>query len=183
MVLIGLRVVVCFLIEFQGEMMAGENRSNPPPEAPSFLDPLRKIKINEFMFFCFAILFVQAISLYLFGDIRFSSGIPGEHWGMFFVKRFPVGVWYFVRNGWVFYMLYFLLFWLRVKSLTICVAGFFTMVIIIAIFNFYFAPHSQKMFFVFDAIGLVISIAFISAISIIGSTISKLVSKFSCEDR
>ncbi|MDR2219381.1 MAG: hypothetical protein LBE24_02245 [Methylobacillus sp.] len=135
-----------------------------------------KSRTKELVVFCFVILVVQTINLFLFGDIRFSKGLPLEHWGVFFIKNFPTGTWFYIRNGWVFYILCFLLFWLKIRSLTICMVSLLPIVVMIAVFNFIFPPHIKTLAqtaFMHDAIGLIIAFSFVVIVSILNSLFHK----------
>lgn len=120
------------------------------------------LEAKELAWLLFLFFLVQVANLFLFGDVRFSSGVPGGHWGKVFIDEFPPLAWTFVKNGWLSYVLYFAIFWPRINSLASFFAWFFLVFIVMAIFDFFVVSHGSEMFFRFDLIGLAVSVAFVS---------------------
>lgn len=51
---------------------------------------------NKYLFFLYLIfLLVQTVNFLLFVEIRFSMGLPDDHWGIFFVNEYPAGFFIF----------------------------------------------------------------------------------------
>lgn len=141
-----------------------------------FFEIFNKIlgKAKELFYIYLVFLIVQTTNLLLFGDIRFSVGLPNDHWGILFVKEFPTGFWYFLRNGWVFYAMFFIFYWFKIRSIIVCLIAFVPIFIIVAIFDFCFVSKNSGMYFRFDLIGLSISIFVIFLIEIICLVLKKL---------
>ncbi len=141
----------------------------------------RLIEVRKMAWLLVSVLLIQVIGFFFLGNIRFAAGVPGDHWGMFFIEKFHPVVWGFIRNGWLLYVVCFIFFWVKTRSLLFCVAGFFLAIVAVAIFDFFVIPpgHDKLMFFRFDLIGLVIALSFV----IFSSAIRSVFSKFSCEAR
>lgn len=117
------------------------------------------IKMGVFNIFAFT--GVHAINFMIFGDIRFSAGIPAEHWAIFFIKHFHPATWSFIKNGWLSYCLLILIMWITRKSLINLLITYLVAFFVIAIFDFMIINDNSIVFFRFDAIGFFMALVFV----------------------